>query len=193
MATWFTADTHFGHANIIGLAKRPFASVAAMDAALVERWNATVADGDTVWHLGDFCYRASAGPEHYRAQLRGRIHLITGNHDTQTIKHHAGLFDSIDDLREVKASGEHLLLCHYPMREWPGAWRGALHLFGHVHGRLDAEPLGFSLDAGVDSHDFRPIGIDRIRALLAGRSNPFINAASVTPAPMAAGRDGEPG
>ena len=56
-AVWFTADTHFGHGGALGLFRRPFASVAAMDAALIERWNATVAAEDTVWHLGDFAVR----------------------------------------------------------------------------------------------------------------------------------------
>jgi len=34
MPTWFTADMHFGHANIIRYSRRPFASVQAMDIAL---------------------------------------------------------------------------------------------------------------------------------------------------------------
>ncbi len=37
MATWFTADTHFGHAKVLsGRHARPFASVTEMDNALVE-------------------------------------------------------------------------------------------------------------------------------------------------------------
>ena len=59
IAVWFTADTHFGHGGALGLFRRPFPSVAAMDAALVERWNATVAPADTVWHLGDFAVRVA--------------------------------------------------------------------------------------------------------------------------------------
>ena len=173
MTTWFTADTHFGHESIIRLARRPFADVEEMDRVLVERWNAVVAPGDVIWHLGDFCYRASHGPEHYRRQLNGRIHLIEGNHDSQTVKHHGGLFLSVDKFREIESEGEHLLLCHYPMREWPGAWRGAWHLFGHVHGRLEQAPHGLSLDVGVDVHGFAPVRIARLRQLLAGRDNPF--------------------
>lgn len=177
MVTWFTADTHFGHEAIIGYCKRPFNSVEEMDQALVASWNTTVAPGDLVWHLGDFCFRASQGPEHYRKQLNGRIHLIAGNHDTQTVKHFAHLFLSVDDIREVESGSEHLLLCHYPMREWPGAWRGAWHLFGHVHGRLDAEPHGLSLDVGVDSHGYRPVNLEGIRERLAGRANLFSSGA----------------
>ncbi len=32
---FFTADLHFGHANIIKYCKRPFTDVAAMDRALI--------------------------------------------------------------------------------------------------------------------------------------------------------------
>lgn len=176
MTTWFTSDTHFGHEAIIGYAKRPFASVEEMDRVLIANWNAVVAPGDIVWHLGDFCYRAAADPAHYRSQLNGRIRLITGNHDARTVKRFAALFQSIDDFREIESSGRRLFLCHYPMREWPGAWRGAWHLFGHVHGRLDHEPNGMSLDVGVDSHGFRPVSLARIAQLLAGRRDPFAGA-----------------
>ncbi len=50
---FFTSDTHFGHGGALGLYRRPFASAAAMNEALIERWNATVGPGDEVWHLGD--------------------------------------------------------------------------------------------------------------------------------------------
>jgi calcineurin-like phosphoesterase family protein len=174
MATWFTSDTHFGHEGIIRLARRPFRSVEEMDAALITSWNATVAPGDTVWHMGDFCHRASLEPHVYRARLNGRIHLITGNHDQRTVKRFAHIFESVSPVREIDAGNRRLVLCHYPMREWPGAWRGAWHLFGHVHGRLDREPHGLSLDVGVDSHGFRPVGIDLIAVTLAGRASPFV-------------------
>jgi calcineurin-like phosphoesterase family protein len=35
---WFTADHHFGHANIIGFCNRPFSDVMEMDAELMRRW-----------------------------------------------------------------------------------------------------------------------------------------------------------
>ena len=51
---FFTADTHFGHANIIKYCHRPFATVEEMDDALVRNWNAVVSPDATVFHLGDF-------------------------------------------------------------------------------------------------------------------------------------------
>jgi calcineurin-like phosphoesterase family protein len=43
MAVWFTADTHFGHAGALSLYRRPFTSVAEMNAAMIARWNETPA------------------------------------------------------------------------------------------------------------------------------------------------------
>ncbi len=53
MAIFFTADTHFGHTNIIKYDNRPFASAAEMNEALVANWNCKVSPTDTVYHLGD--------------------------------------------------------------------------------------------------------------------------------------------
>ncbi len=35
MAIWYTADTHFGHENIIRFCKRPFRSAGHMDDMLI--------------------------------------------------------------------------------------------------------------------------------------------------------------
>ncbi|WP_258934193.1 hypothetical protein [Nesterenkonia pannonica] len=52
MTTFFTSDHHFGHANIIRYCDRPFADVAEMDEAMIDRWNETVSPDDEVWVLG---------------------------------------------------------------------------------------------------------------------------------------------
>lgn len=173
MAIYFTSDTHFGHAAILKLSRRPFASVEEMDAALISSWNAMIAPGDTVYHLGDFCFRNARAATDYLAELNGEVHLIVGNHDGSTLKRHTESFASVNHIREIGVNGKAIVLCHYPMREWHGCWRGAWHLFGHVHGRLNHEPFGHSLDVGVDSNRFRPWRFEEIEALFAARSNPF--------------------
>ena len=37
--TFFTADQHFGHFNIMRLSKRPFASLDEMNETMIARWN----------------------------------------------------------------------------------------------------------------------------------------------------------
>ncbi|MGB0087336.1 MAG: metallophosphoesterase family protein [Rhodomicrobiaceae bacterium] len=173
MAVFFTSDTHFGHDAIIRLTGRPFASVEEMDAAMIESWNATVAPEDTVYHLGDVCFRNSRSIAEYRRALNGTVHLIRGNHDDGLTEDEADLFASVSLILEVAVDRQMIVLCHYPMREWNQCKRGSWHLFGHVHGRLDHAPLGYSLDVGVDTHDFRPWTFDEIEAVFATRHNPF--------------------
>ena len=50
--TWFTADFHFGHANIIRYCSRPFEIVEEMDQAILERLNASVKPNDVLLFLG---------------------------------------------------------------------------------------------------------------------------------------------
>src|SRR5436189_5654499 len=79
MPVFFTSDTHFGHGGALGLYRRPFSSVAAMNEGLVERWNETVGPEDIVWHLGDFAIRQKpAVVTEILARLHGRKDLLTG-------------------------------------------------------------------------------------------------------------------
>ncbi len=130
MAVLFTADTHFGDHRPLALLKRPFEGVAAMDEALVARWNAAVAPGDTVWHLGDVA-RAPAATRR------------------------AAGWASVGDYAELEVDGRRLVLCHYPFRSWNGQHRGAINLHGHSHGRL--KPLPRQFDVGVDARGYAPV------------------------------------
>lgn len=57
--TWFISDPHFGHKNIIKYEgnKRLFKDTEHMDNVIIENFNKTVSEGDTVFWLGDmfFC------------------------------------------------------------------------------------------------------------------------------------------
>ena len=164
MAVFFTSDTHFGHAGAMGRFKRPFPGVAAMDAAMVERWNARVGPGDTVWHLGDFALRH--GPERMAellAALNGTKHLIAGNNDGPATRALPG-WASVADYAELRAEedGTPLVLGHYALRTWNGQYKGAWNLHGHSHGQLKG--LTRQVDVGVDVWDFQPVTFEEIRA-----------------------------
>ena len=88
MANWYSADLHFGHHRIIDFCKRPFASTAEMNAALIANFQACVAHDDDLWILGDFAFgRAddTAQFESWFHSLPGRKHLIIGNHDDEAV------------------------------------------------------------------------------------------------------------
>lgn len=160
MSIFFTADTHFGDHRTINIQKRPFASVAEMDAVLIERWNAVVAPDDVVWHLGDVARRAAYVPA-LLARLHGTKHLLRGNNDPDATATADG-WASVGDYAEIEVEGHRLILCHYPFRSWNGQHRKALNLHGHSHGRL--KPMPRQYDVGVDVHDFAPIGLERLIA-----------------------------
>jgi calcineurin-like phosphoesterase family protein len=160
MAIFFTSDTHFGHGGALGLYRRPFASVAAMNEALVERWNETVGPDDVVWHLGDFAIRQrSAVAAGLLARLSGRKHLVAGNNDPPATMELDG-WESVQPYAETAVGDVSLVLCHYPFRSWRGMGKGWVNLHGHSHGRLKPQPRQF--DVGVDVWGFRPVTLDEI-------------------------------
>lgn len=159
MAVFFTADTHFGHAAARALYRRPFPSVAAMDEAMVERWNEAVGPGDEVWHLGDFAVgaQAVAGAGALLARLNGRKHLVVGNNDPPAVAALPG-WASAAHYAELEVDGVRVVLCHYAFRTWRDAGRGSVNLHGHSHGRL-RPLLPRQADVGVDARDFRPVSL----------------------------------
>lgn len=172
MAVFFTSDTHFGHGGARGLYRRPFASVAEMDAAMVDRWNAVVGPEDEVWHLGDVAI-GLRGPAlaALLAQLHGRRkHLVTGNNDGPATTA-LDAWASVQPYAEITVEGVGLVLCHYPFRTWRNMGRGWWNLHGHSHGRL--KPLPRQADAGVDAWDFRPVALAAILAARGGRRSPM--------------------
>ena len=160
----FTSDSHFGHARIIALCGRPFADVAAMDEAMVRRWNEVVAADDEVWHLGDFAAYRDGRAEGVFWRLNGRKSLIIGNHDEENEAVLALPWERVEKHCLVQVEGEPVFLCHYPCLSWPKIGKGAIHLYGHMHGRFSATRQ--AIDMGVDVWDFRPQSLEAVKRRL---------------------------
>lgn len=153
MTIFFTGCTHFGHANIIKLAKRPFANVRCMDECLIENWNDTVSPRDMVYHLGDFAWR---DPREYADRLNGNIIWLQGNHDPTGWG---------QDYIARKFNKRKWVMFHYPIEEWDGWFRKTAHVHAHTHKRelVSAERR---FNVGVDACDYRPISIEDLEALI---------------------------
>lgn len=186
MATWFTADLHLGHRNIIDYCDRPFADVDAMNRALIANWNETAAKDDTIWVIGDFALGKIAETLPIAADLHGHKILLAGNHDRCWHGHgrraegwterylDAGFNEVIQGSAKIKIGARTVLACHFP-------YRGDSHdhdrfiehrpvdnrdwlLHGHIHERWAQH--GRMINVGVDVTGFRPISESEAAALI---------------------------
>ena len=119
---YYTADTHFGHANVIEMCERPYPDVDAMNEAMIAAWNERVHGNDTVYIIGDMFFRC-ADPESILRRLKGKKRLIVGNHDGSWMGKVdlSRYFLSVDNFFEISDGAHGLTLCHYPMLTWKHA------------------------------------------------------------------------
>jgi len=172
MAKFYTADLHLDHFRIIGLCHRPFSTLEEMQNTLINNWNSVVSVNDDVYVLGDFCFSPAIFNE-YIQKLNGVKHFLTGNHDARAIK--AVITKKKNDTKkiyqncifhgnmlEVKDSGYKLVLCHYPIQEWNGFYKGTKMLHGHTHGSIGRSFKDNAFDVGVDLWKYTPVTLEQI-------------------------------
>jgi calcineurin-like phosphoesterase family protein len=166
-------------------------SVRRMNRTLIERINEAARPQDILWHLGDVACRGMGPAAEFLGSLRCKnVVLVWGNHDEPDLAdlvprrlarpNLGGRLGPEEDVVPcydqalVLLEGQKIQLSHYPHDTWEGAGKGAWHLYGHVHGALDDRhrknpAWALSLDAGVDSHDFRPWSLGELRTVFDGR------------------------
>lgn len=112
-----TSDLHFNHDRSFIYAPRGFDCITKMNLAIVENWNATVAPEDEVYVLGDLMLGDNEIGIEYLRRLNGTIHVVRGNHDTDT---RIQLYSELPNIIEVVAAkylrynGYHFYMSHYP-------------------------------------------------------------------------------
>ena len=161
MTRFFTADTHFGHANLIEYDNRPLDTVEAMDDFLIDNWNLVISKSDIVYHCGDFAWKGSKFVGDIKKRLNGQIHLIMGNHD-KVNREVAKMFASISQLKKIRVDGQEIWLSHFPLKTWVHKSEGAWNIHGHCHGRL-INPEQNSVDVGVGSWGWCPAPFETLQ------------------------------
>ncbi|WP_082494610.1 metallophosphoesterase [Methylobacterium sp. Leaf108] len=163
MATFFTADTHFGDAPLVHRRRNAFGSVEGHDEALIDRWNAVIGASDEFWHLGDFAVGASR--EHCAAvfaRLNGIKRLMRGNRVLDLPWADPPVESARITVRDAEGRPWRFFLSRYPHRSWPGFWRETRHLYGHAHACLP--DTSRSCNVGADACDYPPVGFRRLLA-----------------------------
>ncbi len=176
---FFTSDTHFGHARIIELCNRPFASVEEMNEVMIERWNEVVKPDDVVIHLGDVALGKIAESLPLIGRLNGHKVLVPGNHDRifsgekekqreRFLPEYEKVFQKVHAEKvwvKFKGVNEWAIASHFPYEgDSHGNDRhadkrpldnGLPLIHGHVHDKWLTN--GRMLNVGVDVQDFRPV------------------------------------
>lgn len=163
-----TSDLHFCHDREFVYKPRGFDNVWAMNNAIVENWNKTVNVDDDIYVLGDLMLNNNDMGMRYIKQLKGNIHVILGNHDTDA---RVELYNNCYNIVEVcyatviKYNGYHFYLSHYPTmtanleKEW--LKQCMINLYGHTHQNTNFyNDIPFMYHVGVDSHNCTPVLLD---------------------------------
>ena len=145
--TLYIADCHFYHDRICReMDRRGFPGFEEMNAHMVEQWNSKVRDRDDVYILGDFSIAKADATAKILRQLKGKLHLLIGNHDKYLADRSfdRSLFRSIEPYQEIRDNGRLLILSHYPVFCYKGQYRRdkagnplTYMLYGHVHDTHD--------------------------------------------------------
>ena len=179
---FFTADTHWGHRNIIKYCNRPFSSIEEMGDTLIANWNRVVGKDDIIFHLGDFAMGGSAEWSRLLQKLNGRIYLILGNHDMKAIGAGFSRLEGVAMQMIINFKGQRIYLNHYPFLCYGGAYRNTWQLYGHVHtctanSGLDAPRLKMLMpmqyDVGVDNNNYTPVSYEQINRIIQKGSTRF--------------------
>ena len=140
---YYISDLHFGHENILRFDIRPFSTVEEMEAEIIRRWNARVTPQDTVYIIGDFCWRTVSEWIRITQKLKGRKVLIRGNHDPKKVDGKLRkLFEDVKDYKEILDQGRRVCMCHFPMFLYNHSIDPNTYMLcGHVHATVENDWL----------------------------------------------------
>ena len=192
MQTWFTADTHFSHRNIIKYCGRTVfmteddkkiyddlaidkadrfklsdESLKNHDLGLIRRWNERVKKEDVVYHLGDLSFKS--------ANDRGNGENVKPDYWLSQLNGNIILIQGNHDERNgvktkiqnlvIKIGGKRINLVHSPTH---ADYNCEINLVGHVHNswlcKRYRQDFKFTdcINVGVDVWNFKPVNWDEI-------------------------------
>lgn len=163
-----TSDWHFGHDIEFIYRSRGFSSLEEMEGTIIEKYNDCVSQNDDVFVLGDLMLGDYDRGKSCIGRLKGRLHVILGNHDT---KDRQIVYFSLPNVVEIVYAKvicykkHDFYLSHYP--SFTGNLlnddlsKMLIDLFGHTHQRHNFfEGMPYMYHCGVDSHKMYPVTLD---------------------------------
>tara|TARA_R110002020_G_scaffold13283_6_gene48118 strand:+ start:2721 stop:3233 length:513 start_codon:yes stop_codon:yes gene_type:complete len=152
--TFFTADLHLGHSKIIEFEpeRQHFSSIEEHDQQILNNWNSVVNKKDTVWVLGDVCFKKE------KLELLGAMNgfkkLVLGNHDRLATENYLKYFSKVYGAVEYKDC----LLTHIPVHESQKS-RYKYNIHGHLHSVKIDDP--FYINVSLEQYNLYPVELKR--------------------------------
>jgi len=168
---YFCSDLHYNHLNVIKFGSRPFDDLEAMNRSIMTTLRDTLKPEDILFTLGDDFWKMKENDILYLLSTLPTTNLykVMGNHDKYGYywcggavgKKYKIVADILDIVVKYQGVEYNLNLCHYPIYDFNKMYHGGLHLFGHVHGGLDAEFKNnprLMVDVGYDGELAKGLG-----------------------------------
>lgn len=167
---WLTSDWHFGHDREFIWHPRGFNSIEEHNEAIIQRHNTFVLLHDDVYVLGDLMLGDSERGIECVKRMNGKLHIIRGNHDTDTrIALYSQLPQVVEilDAKYLRYKKFHFYLSHYPSLtgnlEKESLTQMTCSIFGHTHQKsMFYNDIPYMFHCGVDAHDCFPVDLDVI-------------------------------
>lgn len=159
---YFISDLHLGHSGSLDWARdyRQGDTVEEMNQWMIDSINSVVGKRDTLWILGDICFRME--DMHYLNQIQaGYKRLVLGNHDTFQLPVYTKYFDKVYSY--VKYKG--FWISHMPIHEYDMV---NCRVKGNIHGHLHQSKIDDTryFNVSVEQCHSVPFDFDYIRRKL---------------------------
>lgn len=163
---WLTSDLHLSHNQPFIWEARGYESPDHMNQEQIRKWNEVVNEDDDVYMLGDCIMNDNVKGVECLKQLKGKIHIIAGNHCTDArIALYKELGYDIQFATRLKYKKKTFYLSHYQTITSNGedkCWLATWNLHGHTHSTSKWCDFPFCYNVAVDAHNGYPVLLDDI-------------------------------
>ena len=187
---YFTSDLHFNHDKDFSWGgPRGFLSVEENNYELMIRYNSIVTNEDDVYILGDLMLGDYDLGLQWIEQLKGKIHIILGNHDNSNrIEYYKKLKNVVEITYAtiIKYGKFNFFLCHYPTitanyDDGQAVFQHLINLHGHTHaGNRFYNENPYMYNVGVDAHNGYPVSIEQVIEDIKQKKNELDNTKNLS-------------
>jgi calcineurin-like phosphoesterase family protein/ADP-ribose pyrophosphatase YjhB (NUDIX family) len=167
---YLVSDLHLDHRNIIRYCQRPFTDTTSMNNVLINNWNNTVSEEDTVYFLGDlvpFEENLNKVDNRLKKDFKGKVIKIQGSHDPKQ-------FGASHKILEYKSYKFFLVHDPSPNPKYgkspiPSNWQDWI-IHGHTHNNsMWNYPFingkNKTINVSVELTNYKPVSLDFIVSL----------------------------